>query len=101
LFDVAFSEIFVIVLVALVVIGPEKLPKVARTLGLLTGKVQRYVASVKADIDRELRLEEVQHLEKEASNSILSAQTDVSNELNSTESQIIDVLGAAKKNDSI
>ncbi|HLD09303.1 MAG TPA: Sec-independent protein translocase protein TatB, partial [Methylophilaceae bacterium] len=50
MFDVAFSELVVIAIVALIVIGPEKLPKVARTLGLLVGRLQRYVANVKSDI---------------------------------------------------
>ena len=61
MFDVGFSEIVLILVVALVVIGPEKLPKVARTLGLLTGRVQRYAASVKADVERELILDTLDH----------------------------------------
>ena len=54
MFDVGFSEIIVIAVVALIVLGPEKLPKTARTLGHLFGRLQRYVADVKADINREL-----------------------------------------------
>jgi sec-independent protein translocase protein TatB len=77
MFDVSFSEILVIALVALIVIGPEKLPKVARTLGLLTGRMQRYVASVKADIDRELRMEDLRKMEEDAKHSILNLQSDV------------------------
>jgi sec-independent protein translocase protein TatB len=69
-FDVGFSEILVILVVALVVIGPEKLPKVARTLGLLTGRVQRYAASVKAEVERELRNEEILRLERETQQTI-------------------------------
>ncbi|TSA49078.1 MAG: twin-arginine translocase subunit TatB [Nitrosomonadales bacterium] len=66
MFDIAFSEVVVIAVVALIVIGPEKLPKVARTLGLLAGRVQRYVGTVKADIEREMRVEELRKLEQEA-----------------------------------
>ena len=58
MFDVGFTEIMVIAVVALIVLGPEKLPKTARTLGHLFGRLQRYVADVKADINREMELEE-------------------------------------------
>ena len=63
MFDIAFSELVVIAVVALVVIGPEKLPKVARTVGVLLGRAQRYVNGVKSDISRELRFEELQRLQ--------------------------------------
>ena len=56
MFDIGFSELMVIGLVALIVIGPERLPRVARTLGHLAGRLQRYVAAVKADINREVEL---------------------------------------------
>lgn len=88
MFDVAFSEIFVIAVVALIVIGPEKLPKVARTLGMLTGRLQRYVSTVKADIDRELRLDEVRKLEQDTRNSILATRSDITTELGKTETDI-------------
>jgi sec-independent protein translocase protein TatB len=58
MFDIGFSEIVLIAVVALVVIGPERLPKVARTAGLLFGRFQRYVGSVRGDVERELQLEE-------------------------------------------
>ncbi len=61
MFDVSFSELLVIAIVALLVIGPEKLPKVARTLGALTGRLQRYVAQVKEEVNREVRFEELQN----------------------------------------
>ncbi|HET7831967.1 MAG TPA: Sec-independent protein translocase protein TatB [Gallionella sp.] len=62
MFDIAFSELVVILLVALIVIGPEKLPKVARTLGLLWGKVQRFVTNVKTDIKNDIALEEAKKM---------------------------------------
>lgn len=65
MFDVAFSELIVIAVVALIVIGPEKLPKVARTLGALTGRMQRYVAQVKEEVNREVRFQELQQLQQE------------------------------------
>src|SRR5712691_9648797 len=56
MFDVGFSELMVIAVVALIFIGPERLPRVARTLGHLFGRLQRYVNDVKADINRESEL---------------------------------------------
>jgi sec-independent protein translocase protein TatB len=73
MFDIGFSEIVVIAVVALVVIGPEKLPKTARTLGVLFGRLQRYVSDVKADINREMELDELRNLQKE----MKSAATDI------------------------
>jgi len=65
MFDIGFSEIVVIGVVALVVIGPERLPKTARTVGLLFGRLQRYVNDVKADISREMELDELRRLQHE------------------------------------
>jgi sec-independent protein translocase protein TatB len=62
MFDIGFTELLVIGVVALIVIGPEKLPRVARTVGHLAGRLQRYVADVKADINREIELEELRKM---------------------------------------
>ena len=62
MFEFSFSELMVVMVVALVVIGPERLPKVARTLGLLWGRAQRYVHGVRADIERDLAVAEFQQL---------------------------------------
>src|SRR5215510_11285056 len=70
MFDIGFSELLVIAVVALIVIGPERLPKVARTLGHLFGRMQRYVNDVKADIAREMELEKV----AEAANPVPALQ---------------------------
>lgn len=64
MFDFSFPELIVILVVALVVIGPERLPKVARTLGHLYGRAQRYVNGVKADIARDMAVEEFRQLQK-------------------------------------
>jgi sec-independent protein translocase protein TatB len=67
MFDVGFWELTIIALVALVVIGPERLPKVARTAGLWLGRGRRFIATVKADIDKEIKAEELkQVIEKQA-----------------------------------
>jgi sec-independent protein translocase protein TatB len=84
MFDIGFSEIVVIAVVALVVLGPEKLPKAARTLGHLFGRLQRYVNDVKGDIQRELELDELRKLQqnvqtaaKEIEESMSAAGRDV------------------------
>lgn len=63
MFDIGFSELLVCGVVALVVLGPERLPKVARTAGHLFGRLQRYVTQVKADINREMDLAEMKDLQ--------------------------------------
>ncbi len=65
MFDIAFSELVVICMVALVVIGPEKLPKLARAVGLLVGRAQRYVNGVKTEISSEMQMQELQKLQDE------------------------------------
>lgn len=65
MFDIGFSELIVIGIVALIVIGPERLPKAARTVGQWLGRLNRYVAQVKQDIDRDLQLEELRQLQRE------------------------------------
>jgi len=74
MFDVGFSELMVIAVVALIVVGPERLPKVARTLGHLFGRMQRYVADVKSDIDREMKLDEVRKLQDQFKEAAQTAE---------------------------
>jgi sec-independent protein translocase protein TatB len=62
MFDIGFWELALIALVALIVIGPERLPKVARTAGLWLGRGRRFIANVKADIDREIKAEELKEI---------------------------------------
>ena len=77
MFDIGFSELFVIGVVALVVIGPERLPKVARTAGHLFGRLQRYVTQVKSDISREMELAELGKMKSEFENAARTFQSDV------------------------
>jgi sec-independent protein translocase protein TatB len=88
LFDVAFSELLVVAVVALIVIGPEKLPKVARTLGLLAGRMQRYVSGIKADVERELRTHELQNIGAEMRQGIGSVQAEVGQEMRKIEQAV-------------
>ena len=74
MFDVNFSEMMVIAVVAFIVIGPERLPKVARTLGHLLGRGQRYISSVKADIARDIGIEELRQLQEKVQQEYKSAE---------------------------
>jgi sec-independent protein translocase protein TatB len=86
MFDIGFSELLVIGVVALLVIGPERLPKVARTAGHLFGRLQRYVNDVKADIQREIELDELKKLRtqfEDAARSVEQSVNEVGQELRS------------------
>jgi len=99
MFDVGFSELIVIALVALIVIGPERLPRVARTLGALLGRAQRYVNDVKADIQREVDLDELKNLQstfQDAAKSVEQSVNQVGEELHAAgESMNQSIAGAA------
>ncbi len=97
MFDISFSELLVIAVVALVVIGPEKLPKVARTVGLLVGRVQRFASQVKDEVNREGRFEELQRLQGEVQQSILSVESSVSSlaSTNPVDSTQVDLSGSS------
>lgn len=77
--DVSFTELLVVGVVALVVIGPERLPKVARTLGHLAGRAQRYVNDVKSDIQREVELDELKKLKDQMQDAAQSMQSSLQN----------------------
>ncbi len=88
MFDVAFSEIVVIAVVALIVIGPERLPRVARTLGHMFGRLQRYVNEVKADINREMELDELRRLQGEVQSAARELETSVTRAASEVESGV-------------
>jgi sec-independent protein translocase protein TatB len=87
-FDIGFSELVVIGLVALIVIGPERLPRVARTVGHLIGRLQRYVADVKADINREVELDELRKMRDSVQEAAASLQTSVTSGLSKVEEDL-------------
>ena len=88
MFDIGFSELLVIGIVALIVIGPEKLPRVARTIGHLAGRLQRYVADVKADINREIELDELRKMRDSMQQAASNFEGSVQSELNKTEAEL-------------
>ncbi len=95
MFDIGFSELMVIGLVALIVIGPERLPRVARTIGHLVGRLQRYVADVKADINREVELEDLKKMRDTVQEAASNIETSVNAELSKTESELNSAARAA------
>lgn len=96
MFDIGFSELLVIGIVALVVIGPERLPKVARTLGHLLGRAQRYVNDVKSDINREIQLDELKKLQTQVTESARSLEDSVRQEYESARSALVSPIQEAQ-----
>lgn len=86
MFDVGFSEMMVIAVVALVVIGPERLPRVARTLGFWFGRLQRYVNDVKADISREVELEDLRKFKSRFEEAASGVENEIRSEVAKAES---------------
>mgnify|MGYP001344834491 CR=1 FL=1 len=95
MFDIGFSELMVIGIVALIVIGPERLPKVARTIGHLLGRAQRYVSDVKSDINREMQLDELKKLQTQVTDSARELESSVRQEYESARSSIEEPVQAA------
>ena len=88
MFDIGFSELMVIGIVALLVIGPERLPKVARTIGHLLGRAQRYVNDVKSDINREIQLDELKKLQTQVTDSARELENSVRSEYETARSAV-------------
>ncbi len=90
MFDIGFWELCLIAVVALLILGPERLPIAARTAGLWIGRARRMIGNVKSEIDRELQLDEIRQKIKEGENSI--RESSGINDLESlTENTIADV----------
>jgi len=83
MFDLGFSELVIVAVVGLIVLGPERLPKVARQVGQWLGKLQRYVSDVKSDINRQMELDELRKLQTE----VKDAAANLESSFNSTVSQ--------------
>ncbi|HET7729747.1 MAG TPA: Sec-independent protein translocase protein TatB [Usitatibacter sp.] len=97
MFDIGFSELFVIGVVALVVIGPERLPKVARTVGVLFGRLQRYVTQVKSDISREMEMAELGKVKSEFENAARSFQSDMESKAAEVERDVRDAQASIER----
>jgi sec-independent protein translocase protein TatB len=88
MFGVDFSELMVILVIALIVIGPERLPKVARTMGHLWGRAQRYVNGVKADIARDMAIEEFRQLQQKVQQEAGNIEEAVRQSAHTVEQQV-------------
>lgn len=104
MFDIGFTEILIILIVALVVIGPERLPGVARQLGRWIGKAKRFISSVRSDIEREFQTEELKRIltdqEKEITElreMMRKTESDLRNEVKETADAVreLETRGAA------
>ena len=85
--DFGFDKIALIGAVALIVIGPEKLPRVARTVGHMLGKAQRYVADVKAEVNRSIELDELKKMKSEFEGAARDVEQSVTREMNAATSE--------------
>lgn len=97
MFDFSFSELVVVMVVALIVIGPERLPKVARTLGYLYGRAQRYVNGVKADIARDMSIDEFRQLQQKVQAEASAVEQSVQQATQTLDQQIQQLNAAAAK----
>ena len=95
--DLSMGEIGVIAAIALVVLGPDKLPQVAKTAGSLMGKAQRFVSQVKNDIDKEVELSELKKIQEDAKKMASDLQSSLKNTTDSIEKQVSDVRDNASK----
>ena len=112
MFNFGISEIMIIAVVGLIVIGPERLPKVARTMGHMFSRMQRYVSQVKSDINKEMQLEELKSIQKSMKDAADEIEQSVTQQVNYIESEVDDVTkdvnqslsdgtGSALKHDSV
>ncbi|WP_018078715.1 Sec-independent protein translocase protein TatB [Thiobacillus denitrificans] len=97
MFDIGFTELIVIGVIALIVIGPERLPKVARTAGHLYGRMQRYVSSVKSDISHEMQLDEIRRVGVEIKNSAELAALDAKQQVSVVDDYLRDEASSINK----
>ena len=88
MFDVGFSELVVIAAVALIVIGPERLPRAARMVGALLGRLQRYANDVKTEVNREIQLDEIRKLQQDMNEQVNSMEAQVTTELSEVENTV-------------
>lgn len=92
MFDISFGKLVIVAAVALIVLGPERLPKVARTAGLLAGRLQRYIAGVKAELRQEMEQAEFKKMEQE----FKSVQTELKQSLDTSTGEAREALHSAK-----
>jgi sec-independent protein translocase protein TatB len=97
MFDISFTELMVIGVIALIVIGPERLPKVARTAGQWVGKLNRFVSQVKQDVDRDMRLEELRKMQQEMKDTAQKYEIMANDTLHRVEDTVTEETGQISK----
>lgn len=97
MFDFGFSEMLLVAVIALIVVGPQRLPKVARTVGHLLGRMQRYVSDVKADVSREMQLEELKKLQEQVKDQARDLESSVRQQADSVESEFRQTTSEVRK----
>lgn len=94
MFGIDFSELMVILVIALVVLGPERLPKVARTLGMVWGRAQRYINGVKADIARDMAIEELRQMQQKVQQEASSLEQSMQQAAQKVDQQVREINSA-------
>ncbi|HXF80768.1 MAG TPA: Sec-independent protein translocase protein TatB [Usitatibacter sp.] len=97
MFDFGFSKLFILAVIALVVIGPERLPRVARTLGHLYGRLQRYVTQVKSDISREMEAADLGKMKTEFESAARSFQSTVETGMQDVDREVRDAQASVER----
>ena len=88
MFDISFSEILVVFVISLIVIGPEKLPSVAKKFGKIIARFRRYISNVSQEIDKDLQLEELQNLKNNFYQQTQQFQQEFTNFANDIQAEI-------------
>lgn len=94
--DIGLSKMMIVAGIALVVIGPERLPRVARTVGTLLGRAQRYVADVKAEVSRSIELEDLQKARRDFETAARNVHDSVQSGLNDVNGEVQSALDGAE-----
>jgi sec-independent protein translocase protein TatB len=99
--DLGLEKMMVIGAVALIVIGPEKLPRVARTVGTLIGKAQRYVADVKAEVNRSIELDELKKMKQEVESAARDVESSIHGSVRDIHRELNDAAALANGPDNL
>ena len=97
--DIAFSELAIVGAAALIFIGPERLPKVARMAGTLLGRAQRYLNDVKSEVQREMELDELRKLQKDVQDAATDVERTISQSVSEAGSSVQSAWDAARGDD--
>lgn len=98
MFDIAFTELMIAAVIALLVVGPQRLPKMARQVGAWAGKLQRYVNDVKSDINKQIELEELRELKSEVSTAAESIGKSVKETMDETQKDFDEISDSMSSN---